>query len=284
MIDEHVNNPKSIKYYIKRYFESNQELIKDKKVVDVPAGNGAASEILYDLGAKVTALDLFPEYFLFDKISCQSTDITQKILLNDNFADVLLCQEGIEHLTDQMKALKEFNRVIKLNGKLVITTPSYSHLAARMSYLLFESENLTKMPPNEIDDVWMSDKTVRSEIYYGHIFLIGLQKLRILGLLAGFQIKEIRYVRLSKASVLWLPLLYPFIFIHSWKTYLGNTKKDKGLTKNETRKIHFEQLSINTSIKNLLNKHIFVIFEKVMDYNKVDFRNEKQIKPFGKIM
>jgi len=70
----------------------------------------------------------------------------------------------------------EFNRVLKMKGRLIITTPSISNLAAKLSYTLFEAEYFHKlMPPNEIDSVWLGDK-VNKKIYYGHIFLIGCKK------------------------------------------------------------------------------------------------------------
>ncbi|PIX32585.1 MAG: hypothetical protein COZ59_13210, partial [Bacteroidetes bacterium CG_4_8_14_3_um_filter_31_14] len=97
-------------------------------------------------------------------IECKKVNILDKIPVNDSYADILIYQEGIEHFSDQLKVLKEFNRVLKQNGELLITTPSYSNLATKYSYLLFESETAKQMPPNKIDDIWMSDKTVSSEI------------------------------------------------------------------------------------------------------------------------
>jgi len=45
-----------------------------------------------------------------------------------------------------------------------------------------------------------------------------------------------------------------------------------------------EQLKINISAKNLLNHHIFMIFEKEKGIEEVDFRLDCIIKPFEKIM
>ena len=38
MIDEHINNPKSIKYYVNLYLQSIKAEIKDKIVIDIPEG------------------------------------------------------------------------------------------------------------------------------------------------------------------------------------------------------------------------------------------------------
>lgn len=284
MIDEHINNPKSIKYYVKKYLESIKKELKDKIVIDIPAGNGATSEILLNLGAKVKPFDLFPEYFMLEKIECNRADIIDKIPVDDNHADMLICQEGIEHFSDQLKVFKEFNRILKDQGRLVITTPSYSHLSAKFSYLLFESETSKLMPPNEIDDIWMSDKSITSEIYYGHIFLIGLQKLRVLGKLSGFKINEIKSVRLSKGSLFLFPFIYPLILLRSFLTYNRNLRKDKNLSMKRKKDVYKEQLLININPKNLLNKHTLIIFEKEKKVSEINFHNENSIKSFSKIM
>ncbi len=284
MIDEHINNPKSIKYYVKKYLGNLESELKNKIVIDIPAGNGATSEILLNHGAEVRSFDLFPEYFMLENAECKRADIIDNIPIDNNHADMLICQEGIEHFSDQLKVFKEFNRVLKNQGKLILTTPSYSHLSAKFSYLLFESEASKLMPPNEIDDIWMSDKSITNEIYYGHIFLIGLQKLRVLGKLSGFKIHEIKYVRLSKGSLFLFPFFYPLILLRSLSTYYKNIRKDKNLTMNNKKDVYKEQLLININPKNLLSKHTLIIFEKEKNISEMNFRNENLIKSFSKIM
>jgi len=284
MIDEHISNPKSIKYYVKKYLESIKTELKDKIVIDIPAGNGATSEILLNFGAKVEAFDLFPEYFMLENVDCNRADIMDEVPVDDNYADILVCQEGIEHFSDQLKVFKEFNRILKNQGRLILTTPSYSHLSARFSYLLFESEASKLMPPNEIDDIWMSDKSITNEIYYGHIFLIGLQKLRVLGKLSGFNIHEIKYVRLSKGSLFLFPFIYPLILLRSFLTYYKNLKEDKNLSMNNKKGVYKEQLLININPKNLLSKHTLIIFQKEKNVSEINLRNENLIKSFNDIM
>jgi len=280
MIDNYVDNPKSIKFYVKRYLKSIKNELTGKIVIDIPAGNGATSEILNDLGAKVESFDLFPEYFKLQNIECKRADIVDKIPLEKEYADVLICQEGIEHFSDQLKVFKEFNRILKNKGKLIVTTPSYSNLAAKFSYLLFESESNNKMPPNEIDDIWMSDKSIINTIYHGHIFLIGMQKLRMIAKLSGFKIDKILYTRVSKGSLLLFPIFYPLILLRSLLTYYNNMQKDKNLSKTRKKDVYMEQLRINISPSNLINRHIFVVFKKEIDCDDIDFRNDKLIVSF----
>ena len=228
---------------------------------------------------------MFPEYFLFDKIVCQQANIENGIPLPENFADALICQEGLEHFTNQLDALKEFNRVLKLHGKLILTTPSYSNLSAKISYLLFESETTKQMPPNEFDDVWMSEKEENQKIYFGHLFLIGIQKLRTLSKLAGFNLIEARYMRLSKGSVVYFILFYPIIVLSSYIRYLiKKYKLRKHPYKYDIISLYHQQLLLNINPKHLLNKHLFLIFEKECHFDEVSLSIRLNTKEFGKIM
>lgn len=264
------DNPKSIKFYVKRYLIANRELYKNKKVVDFPAGNGVTSRILKEIGAVPIPMDLFPEYFEIEGISCARANMKEGLPLEENSVDALICQEGIEHFSDQYEALKEFNRVLKNNGTLLITTPNYSNIRAKLSYLLSESERFnSKMPPNELDSIWMLKQGITNEIYFGHIFLIGIQKLRVLAKLSGFKIKKCHLTKIKTTSLLLLPFLYPFIFLSNWISYQKNLRKNKDvddITKKDVYKEIF-RLAINPKI--LVGGNLMVEFSKEQDVESV---------------
>ena len=164
--------------------------------------------------------DLFPEYFKIEGLKCKRANINEGIPVSDNQADFLICQEGIEHFTDQLASLKEFNRVLKKGGGLIITTPNYSNMRAKMSYLLSESERFNSiLAPNELDSIWMSKQDITNEVYYGHIFLIGILKLRCIARLAGFKIKHIEFTRVKSTAFILTLIFYPFILLSNWITY-----------------------------------------------------------------
>lgn len=276
------NNPKSIKYHVKRYLTKNKDRISAKTVVDIPAGNGITSKIIKDLGGIPIAYDLFPEYFKMEGIVCERANVLDKIPLKKNTVDFVLCQEGIEHFSDQFKALQEFNRILKLKGSLIITTPNYSNLRARLSYFLSESERFNSiMPPNEIDSIWMSNKEITSEIYFGHVFLIGIQKLRVLAKLSGFKIKHIQFTRLKTTSLFILPFAYPFIFLSSYITYLKNINKNKGYDKTFQKRVYKEIFRLNINPKILVDGHLFIEFEKEKNTDEVLDGLKSVHKEFG---
>ena len=187
-----------------------------------------------------------------------------------------------ENHTDQLASLKKFNRVLKKGGSLIITTPNYSNLRAKMSYFLSESERFNSIiAPNELDSIWMSKQDITNEIYYGHIFLIGALKLRCIAKLAGFKIKHIQPTKVKSTSVLFLILFYPFIITSNWITYKNrmrnNTDVDNSLKKEVYKEIF--RLSINPNI--LTNSHIFIEFEKEEELANVATFLKSKHKEFG---
>jgi hypothetical protein len=137
------------------------------------------------------------------------------------------------------------------------------------------------MPPNEIDSIWMSNQAITSEIYFGHVFLIGIQKLRVLAKLAGFKIKYIQFTRLKTTSLFIFIFTYPFILLSNLITYAKNLNKEKGYDKAYQKSVYKEIFLLNINPKILLDGHLFVEFEKVTDHDKVMNDIKSVHKEFG---
>ncbi len=261
------DNRKSIKYYVKRYILNHRNELYGKTVLDLPAGNGVTSRILSEVGARPVPMDLFPEYFELKDIACHRANIKDGLTLENQSVDVVICQEGIEHFSDQLEALKEFNRVLKTHGTLLLTTPNYSNLQSKLSYLLTESEKFNSiMPPNELDSIWMLQKDISSEIYYGHIFLIGIQKLRVLAVLSGFRIKLIHFTRSKTTSLLLFPFFYPFIYFANALLYAKSLRKNNKETK---KKVYKELFRLAVSPKILVGADLMIELEKIQEWKDV---------------
>lgn len=279
---QYEDNPNSIKFYVKRFVLAQADYFKNKTVLDFPAGNGITSRILQEIGAKPLPMDLFPEYFEIPNLECVRANIREGLPLEKNTVDNIICQEGIEHFSDQFSALKEFNRVLKKNGTLLITTPNYSNLRAKLSYLLSESERFNSiMPPNEMDSIWMTDKNITDEIYFGHIFLIGIQKLRVLAVLAGFEIKKIHFTRVKTTSLFFLPFFYPFIWASNWINYRKNMRKNKDFDTETKKKIYGEIFDLSINPKILIDGHLMVEFVKISEADEVSSKLKSAHKEFG---
>jgi 2-polyprenyl-3-methyl-5-hydroxy-6-metoxy-1,4-benzoquinol methylase len=281
---QYEDNTNSIKYHVKLFIRHNQEKFKDKVVIDAPAGAGVTSRILKEAGAVVRAYDLFPEYFKVDGLTCERANIMEGIPVSDNFADVLICQEGIEHFSDQYRVFQEFNRVIKQNGSLIVTTPNYSNIQSRLSHFLFETEYFLKMmPANEADSVWMAAPSLSNQIYLGHIFLIGIQRLRLLAKLSGFKIKRIIFTYPKTTSLVLLPFAYPLIWLASWLTYRKSIREPSRTPLALREQVYREIMQLNTSAKILVDKYLFIEFEKEAQLETVPGRLHSQHRTFDRM-
>jgi len=251
---------RDVKPGVKEYFKSAG--VKDKIVVDIPAGKGRMTEFLSQLGAKCKSLDLFTYGNTVGDIKIEKGDLIKELPLDDNSADYILCQEGIEHLYNQLKCLREFKRVLKEDGKLIITTPNRSNLRARFFMFFTGSNSLRHLPPNEVDDV---ERGENDDLCCGHLFLIGAQELRMLGILAGLKIKNIYPTRLSGTSLILFIPFYPLIALMNRISYnrsisRGNKRSSEKAV--ERKKVLTEILRINLSPSIMLSNHLFVEFEK----------------------
>lgn len=249
------------KRFIYDYYASLPDLT-GKTVVDIPCGDGRASHIFRQRGAEVIALDLFPKFMKAPGITARMADLRQPLPLPDECADYVVCQEGIEHIPDQLAVLCEFNRILKPGGILVITCPSISHARARLAHLLVENDSWRRMPPSLVDSVWVTDADV-DRIYFGHLFLIGVQRLTTLCGIAGFRVKERRRTDVGASSVVLGILFYPLILLASVLAYRTYARKQRRSIPPETGKpVWRDHARLNLSPTTLFCKHIFWIAEK----------------------
>jgi SAM-dependent methyltransferase len=258
-------HPLPFKGFFNNYLSTNRQLFSGKTVVDLPAGSGETSRVLRELGATVVSFDLFPEYFKAEGLLCTRLNLMDGIPLPEGSVDVIICQEGMEHFSDQLFAFREFNRILKTGGLLIVTTPNYSNLRAKLSYLLSESERFGSiMPPNELDSVWMSNSALSNEIYCGHIFLLGIQKLRVLARLSGFSISRINPESIKSTSALLFPFLYPFILLSNYFTYRKNLRKKNHIPLEMKKKVFSEVFRLSIHPRPLVDGTLFVEFIKAM--------------------
>lgn len=267
---------KEIKTIVNRWVQQNANSLQGKVVVDAPAGNGVTSAALRSVGAKVQAYDLFPEFFRVPDLKCTSADLSKGLPVLDESVDVFVCQEGIEHLSDQLKMFEEFNRVLKQGGRLMLTTPNASNLKARWSHLMGETESFSKLfPPNEVDSLWFAPGEA---IYFGHVFLIGLFKLRFFGKMAGLRLVKIHTTRANSTALLLFPFLYPLIL---WSNFRARQRffKKHGFGRKE---LADEMFTYAISPTTLLENHLFLEFQKVESVASArsSLRKEVQIKTF----
>jgi SAM-dependent methyltransferase len=236
--------------------------LSGKVVLDVPCGNGKASYEFMKKGAKVIALDLFPEFMKVSEIGASYADLSEKLPIDDESVDYIICQEGIEHMPNQLYVLQEFNRVLKKNGVALITTPSNSHIRARLSYFLFETDFYKRMPPTEIDGVWFANNN-QEKLYFGHLFLLSVQHLQTLLTISGFRTERRIKTDVGSTSLILGFILYPIFILFSFLTYFSYKNKNQHVDKYTRTKILWDRVKLNILPTTLIYKDIFWIVRKM---------------------
>ena len=121
-------------------------LIKDlgfgPSIMDAPAGKGTLSAELVQIGFQVTACDLHPERIAVPGIRCERVDLSEPFPFTAEQFDGIACLEGIEHLEDQYRFMRECWRVLRPGGKILITTPNILSLKSRIAWLFTGANSL----------------------------------------------------------------------------------------------------------------------------------------------
>ena len=120
------------------------------KVLDLGCGDGDYSKRLKDLGFDVLSADLDKKRFRYaDEIDFRHCDITKEMPFPDDHFDYVLLLEVVEHLRNPYEVMQEINRVLKKEGKLILSTPNILNLKSRFRFLFEGAYQHFREPPME---------------------------------------------------------------------------------------------------------------------------------------
>ena len=107
------------------------EFGKAKHVLDYGCGPGFGSEILSRYAKKVIAVDIRTKAINYAKskyikpnLSFQIISSSKPLPFEDNYFDVIISSHVIEHIPNVSSYLNELNRILKVNGVLILSTPN----------------------------------------------------------------------------------------------------------------------------------------------------------------
>jgi len=122
------------------------------KVLDVGAGNKPYENLFTDCTYESCEHEIIhKETNVSNDDHTFYCDITKKIPKVDNCYDLIICNEVLEHINEPSLALDEFYRILKPEGKLIITAPQcyglhqepynyFNYLSYGLEYLLKKSK------------------------------------------------------------------------------------------------------------------------------------------------
>lgn len=117
------------------------------KLLDLGCGDGKIGKSLFDAGFKVEACDMDEERFQFPGIiPFKRSNFDGPLPYCDNFFDCLVFTEVIEHVYNPGFVISEVSRVLKTEGKLVLSTPNILNIGSRLRFLFEGSFDFFREP------------------------------------------------------------------------------------------------------------------------------------------
>lgn len=120
-------------------YEAVRALLADLppgRILDAPCGEGRLAVSLQDAGHRVVAGDLISQGIVpHDGILSLGLDLNSCLPFRDGSFDGVVAIEGIEHLEDPYHLAREFSRVLRPNGLLILSTPNILNLRSRAKFL-----------------------------------------------------------------------------------------------------------------------------------------------------
>lgn len=104
--------------------------LSDKDVLDVACGEGYGSSMMADVAKSVIGVDVSQEAVDNAKSSYKKTNLTYQqgsasdLGFSDESFDVVVSFETIEHLMEQEEMISEISRVLRPNGRVIISSPN----------------------------------------------------------------------------------------------------------------------------------------------------------------
>lgn len=112
-------------------YEFASRFVKDKIVIDCACGTGVGTALYLEAGAaEVSAFDVSQSAVAETAARCNSPQVSARVAdalqlpLPDEYADVYISLETIEHIEQDEQFLTEVKRVLKPGGRLICSTPN----------------------------------------------------------------------------------------------------------------------------------------------------------------
>lgn len=129
--------------------------LSPKVVCDVGCGNGIFSaDIKRKTSCKLIGIDA-NKYALnkaraldFDDLIHLNNFSIDKLPLDDNCVDLVICKDVLEHLIDPLFLTQEMSRILRPNGALLIHVPNHFPIWGRLKFLITNNIDTFNYFPN----------------------------------------------------------------------------------------------------------------------------------------
>jgi SAM-dependent methyltransferase len=199
MLEKNFSHVGNFTGYMEIVFRAVQSGKSRQRILDIPAGNGLLSARLRECGHDAVCADINRA-----QADYVYANLDQPLPFADAEFDTCLCLEGIEHVVDSAALIKEFCRITRPGGRIIISLPNVQNIFSRFQFLC--SGYFYQFPP------WGNRHLQSGEmIDRGHISPLSYLQLRYLFQNYGARVSGLSGDRWKKK---WLiPLALPFLAV-----------------------------------------------------------------------
>ena len=175
------------------------------RVLDVPTGTGILADRLRKMGFDISCCDINPSYFSISGLEIEIGDLNQSLPYPSESFDFITCVEGLEHLENPFNALREFHRLLKPGGKVILSLPNYLNIERRMKFLI--TGLFSKIPSPKI-----LGKDRFDDLSMLHLMPLTYPTLKLVMENLGFRILHIEKDKKKKRMKWLLPIVWGIKF------------------------------------------------------------------------
>jgi len=188
------------------------------RILDAPCGEGHLAISLQAAGHRVVGGDLTPQRMAHAGLPALGLDLNAPLPFRDGSFDGVVAIEGIEHLEDPYHLAREFSRVLRPDGLLILSTPNILNLRSRAKFLALGTF------------YWFDEEGYRRGF---HVNAIPLYELRHVLSEAGFTEERVRVSGRPWEMRLLAALLGPLLRVVAWAANRSNGRNTPDLLSGE---------------------------------------------------
>lgn len=153
------------------------------RVLDAGAGEGALSDALTRRGYRVIASDRDPAGFRSRAIPFVQANLNAALPFASGSFDAVVSAEVLEHLENPHHLAREFARILRPGGTLVVTTPNVLQVYSRIHLLLVGTFDFFDTLSGNREEAFRGQT--------GHINPVAFPELRYALERAGFEVRDV---------------------------------------------------------------------------------------------
>jgi len=175
-------------------------------LLDAPAGEGALAARVIAAGFAVSCCDLYPEIFHLPDVEIRKANLDRELPFDDRSFDYVTCIEGLEHIENPQQAIREFARVLRPGGHLIVSVPNILNIEERLKWLVHGYTSHFKPITRALAARLRAEYDNREEIA-AHVNPIGYSELRYILEKYGFHIAALHRDKPKAHAWLYWPVV-----------------------------------------------------------------------------